>query len=85
MSDSVKFTVPSDDWVDISNSATDGLITNEGHRRVKIYEDATKPTDADLGHSLNEGDYIRYSLAGSQLVWARAFGDQDGLVVVTSE
>ena len=85
MSDSVKFTVPNNDWVDISNSATDGLITNEGDQRIKIYEDATKPTDVDLGHTLNIGDYIRYSLSGSQLVWARAFGAKDSRVVVTSE
>ena len=86
MSDTVTVVVPKDSWVDVSNAATDGLITNEGNRRIRLFEDATQPADADSkGHGIEPGDYMRYSLVGSQKVWAKSFGDQDSLVAITSE
>lgn len=87
MSDTVTVTVPNNDWVEVSNSALNGLITNEGTQRIRLFEDATKPTASDsVGHTMQPtGDYFRYSLTGSQKIWAKSMGEQPGEIAVTSE
>ena len=83
MSDTVRYTLTKGSWTNISQSASNGFMTNEGPKAVQYFEDATAPT-ASKGHTLQVNDYINFELAVGQEIFARSVAEDTEVAVTTS-
>ena len=82
MADTEFFDLDDDDWTEISTGGSDGLITTN-ERGIVCVEAASAPSsDSKDGHMLaGSPDFIRYSLGGSQKIFARSRSGQTAVTV----
>ena len=64
-------------WADVSTplSLTDGqdyLITNNGPRIIRLYEETSAPTDDNAGHEITPNGHLQFTKKASQNLYMRS-------------
>lgn len=82
MSDTEFFDIDDDDWTEISTGGVTGYIKNSGPRRLQFIEAAVAPSSADAeGNPLDPQQSVRYTMFGSQKVFARSANGKSRVAV----
>ena len=83
MSDTLRYTVTKGEWTNVSLSASNGFVTNEGPKAIQYIEDDVTPT-VSKGHTLLVGDYINFELVAGQEIWCKSVAEDTEVAVTTS-